>query len=579
MPEIPPEIRERYRGRPIYKLIEKGYYRPWERLRVYKITGWELHVKSKSWQIEGILRMLFHVLDPDVAKDPEHLIVYGGTGKAARNWEAFEAIVDTLMEMDEDDTLVVQSGKPVAVFKTHRLAPRVVISNAMLVPKWADWDYFRELEAKGLTMFGQMTAGCWAYIGTQGILQGTYETFAFAAEKYFGGTLEGRLVLTAGLGEMGGAQPLAIKMNGGVAIVVEVDKKMIERRIRFGYLDTWTDDLDKALDMALEAKEKRRPLSIGLLGNAAEVYPEILRRGIIPDIVTDQTPAHDPLSYIPEGYDPDEAERLREEDPEKYKRLALQSMRKQVEAMVEFKRRGAIVFEYGNNIRKMAYEAGFKDAFEIPGFVQAFIRPMFEEGRGPFRYASLTGNPKDIERLDDEIIATFKENRRLVRWIENARKYVKFQGLPARVVWLGYGERARFGKLMNQLIRLGEIGPMWIGRDHLDSGSVASPYRETEGMKDGSDAIADWPILNALLNAAAGATWVCVHHGGGVGIGYSIHAGLGLVLDGTPESELRAERVLTADPGIGVVRHADAGYERARKVVCEKGIWAPMIKC
>ncbi len=576
---IPSDVREKYRGRPIYKLIEEGYYRPWERLRVRKITGWEFHVKSKSWQIEGILRMLFHVLDPDVAKDPEHLIVYGGTGKAARNWEAFEAIVDTLMEMDEDDTLVVQSGKPVAVFKTHRLAPRVVISNAMLVPKWADWDYFRELEAKGLTMFGQMTAGCWAYIGTQGILQGTYETFAFAAEKHFGGSLEGRLVLTAGLGEMGGAQPLAIKMNGGVAIVVEVDKKMIERRIRFGYLDTWTDSLDKALDMALEAKEKRKPLSIGLLGNAAEVYPEILRRGIVPDVVTDQTPAHDPLSYVPEGLDPDEAERLREEDPEKYKELAMKSMRKQVEAMVEFKRRGAVVFEYGNNIRRMAYEAGFKDAFEIPGFVQAFIRPMFEEGRGPFRYASLTGNPKDIERLDDEIVATFKDNKRLVRWIENARKYVKFQGLPARVVWLGYGERARFGKLMNQLIRLGEIGPMWIGRDHLDSGSVASPYRETEGMKDGSDAIADWPILNALLNAAAGATWVCVHHGGGVGIGYSIHAGLGLVLDGSPESELRAERVLTADPGIGVVRHADAGYEKARRVVCEKGIWAPMIRC
>lgn len=577
---MPSSVPEEYKGRPIERLISEGYYRPWERQRVRHIRGPELHVKSGSWQIEGVLRMLFHVLDPEVAKDPEHLIVYGGTGRAARSWEAFEAIVDTLLEMDEDETLVVQSGKPVAVFKTHKLAPRVVISNAMLVPKWADWDYFRELEAKGLTMFGQMTAGCWAYIGTQGILQGTYETLAFAAEKHFPeGSLEGRLVLTAGLGEMGGAQPLAVKMNGGVAIVVEIDKRMIERRIRHGYLDTWTDDLDKALDMALKAKERREPLSIGLLGNAAEVYPEILRRGIIPDVVTDQTPAHDPLSYVPEGLSVDEAEKLRDEDPEKYKELAMKSMRKQVEAMVEFKRRGSVVFEYGNNIRKMAYEAGYKDAFEFPGFVQAYIRPMFEEGRGPFRYASLTGNPKDIERLDDEIIATFKDNKRLVRWIEKARKYVKFQGLPSRVVWLGYGERARFGKIMNSLIRLGEIGPMWIGRDHLDTGSVASPFRETEGMKDGSDAIADWPILNALLNAAAGATWVCVHHGGGVGIGYSIHAGIGLVLDGSPESELRAERVLTADPGLGVVRHADAGYETARRVVCEKGIKAPMIGC
>ncbi len=577
---IPEDIARKYSGRPIMRLIEEGYYRPWERLRVRHITGWEMHVKSGSWQLEGPLRMLFHVLDPEVAKDPEHLIVYGGTGRAARSWEAFERIAETLMEMDEDQTLVVQSGKPIAVFRTHKMAPRVVISNAMLVPKWADWDYFRELEAKGLTMYGQMTAGCWAYIGTQGILQGTYETLAFAAEKHFPeGSLEGRLVLTAGLGEMGGAQPLAVTMNGGVAIVVEVDKRMIERRIRHGYLDTWTDNLDKALDMAQKALEKREPLSIGLLGNAAEVYPQILEMGIVPDVVTDQTPAHDPLSYVPAGLSVEEAERLREENPEKYKRLALESMKKHVEAMVGFLRKGSVVFEYGNNIRKMAYEAGYKDAFAFPGFVQAYIRPMFEEGRGPFRYTSLTGNPKDIERLDDELIATFKDNKRLVRWVEKARKYVKFQGLPARVVWLGYGERARFGKIMNSLIRLGEIGPMWIGRDHLDSGSVASPYRETEGMKDGSDAIGDWPILNALLNAAAGATWVCFHHGGGVGIGYSIHAGIGLVLDGTPESEKRAELVLTADPGIGVARHADAGYERARRVACEKGIWMPMLQC
>ncbi len=571
---------EKYEGRPIKTLIDKGYYKPWEKYRVSHIRGWDMHVRSKSWQVEGPLRMLFHVLDPEVAREPDKLIVYGGTGRAARSWEAFENIVDTLMTMEADDTLVVQSGKPVAVFKTHRMAPRVVISNAMLVPKWADWEYFRELEKRGLTMYGQMTAGCWAYIGTQGILQGTYETFAFAAEKHFPeGSLEGRLVLTAGLGEMGGAQPLAATMNGGVAIVAEVDKRMIDRRLRHGYLDTWTDSIDKALDMALEAKEKRRPLSIGVLGNAAEIYNYILKQGIVPDLVTDQTPAHDPLIYIPLGYSVEEAAELREKDPERYKRESLETMKQHVRAMVEFKRKGAVVFEYGNNIRKMTYEAGYKDAFEFPGFVQAYIRPMFAEGRGPFRYTSLVGEEKDIYRLDDEIIATFRDNQRLVRWIEKARKHVKFQGLPARVVWLGYGERARFGKIMNSLIRLGEIGPMWIGRDHLDTGSVASPYRETEGMKDGSDAIGDWPILNALLNAAAGATWVCFHHGGGVGIGYSIHAGLGLVLDGSEESEKRAERVLTADPGIGVVRHADAGYEESRRMICEKGIWSPSIQC
>jgi len=566
-----------YSERPIRRLIEKGYYDPSTRT-VRAIRGRDLHVDSGDWQIEGALRMLFHVLDPDVAKDPKNLIVYGGTGKACRSWEAFEAIVDTLLTMESDETLVIQSGKPVAVFKTHRLAPRIVMANALLVPKWADWDYFRELEAKGLTMFGQMTAGCWAYIGTQGILQGTYETFAFAAEKHFGSSLEGRLVLTAGLGEMGGAQPLAVKMNGGVAIVVEVDKRMIERRIRFGYLDTWTDSLDKALDLAHRYLERGEGYSIGLLGNASDIYWQLYKEGFKPDVVTDQTPAHDPLSYVPSGLSVEEAEELRKRDPERYKRMSMESMRRQVEAMVGFMKRGSVVFEYGNNIRRMAYEAGFQEAFAFPGFVQAYIRPMFEEGRGPFRWTSLIGDPKDIEVLDDEVINMFSDNRRLVRWIENARRFVKFQGLPARVVWLGYGERSRFGLRINELVRRGVIGPIWIGRDHLDTGSVASPYRETEGMKDGSDAIADWPILNALLNASAGATWVCVHHGGGVGIGYSIHAGLGLVLDGSRESDLRAERVLTVDPGIGVVRHADAGYETSIRIVKEKKIKAPMIK-
>jgi urocanate hydratase len=563
--------------RPINRLVEKGYYDPRAR-SVRAIKGKDLHVDSRDWQIEGALRMLFHVLDPDVAKDPKNLIVYGGTGRACRSWEAFEDIVDTLLTMRSDDTLVIQSGKPVAVFTTHRLAPRIVMANALLVPKWADWDYFLELERKGLTMYGQMTAGCWAYIGTQGILQGTYETFAYVAEKHFGGSLQGRIVLTAGLGEMGGAQPLAVKMNGGVAIVVEVDKRMIERRMRFGYLDTWTDSVDKAIEMAERYAERGEGYSIGLLGNAADIYPEMLKRGVKISAVTDQTPAHDPLSYIPSGLTLEEAQELRARDPETYRRMSLESMRKQVEAMVGFMRRGAVVFEYGNNIRKMAYEAGYREAFSFPGFVQAYIRPMFEEGRGPFRWASLTGDPRDIEALDDEVIEMFKYNRRLVRWVENARRYVKFQGLPSRVVWLGYGERAAFGLRINELVRRGVIGPIWIGRDHLDTGSVASPYRETEGMLDGSDAIADWPILNALLNTAAGATWVCVHHGGGVGIGYSIHAGLGLVLDGSRESDLRAERVLTVDPGIGVVRHADAGYETSRRIIREKGIRAPSIK-
>lgn len=542
------------------------------------ITGPELH--CKNWQIEGILRMLFNVLDPEVAKDPERLIVYGGTGKAARNWTCFEKIVETLLELEPDETMLIQSGKPVAVFKTHEWAPRALIVNAMLVPKWATWDYFYELEQKGLIMFGQMTAGSWAYIGTQGILQGTYETLAAVAREHFGGTLRGRLVLTAGLGEMGGAQPLAVTMNEGVALVVEIDRRAIERRIKHGYLEMWTDDLNEALKMALEAKREGIPRSIGLLGNAAEIYPELLRRGIVPDVVTDQTSAHDPLNgYYPAGLSKEEADELRKNNPVEYLRRAYQSIRIHVEAMVKMMEKGAIVFEYGNNIRQQAYNAGLKEAFSFPGFVQRYIRPMFCEGRGPFRWASLVGSPEDIYTLDEVILKEFSYNTELCRWIRKAQEYVKFQGLPARVCWLGFGERAYFGKIINDMVASGRLsGPIWIGRDHLDCGSVASPNRETEGMLDGSDAIADWPILNALLNAVAGATWVSVHHGGGVGIGYSIHAGMCLVLDGTKETEKRAVRVLTTDPGLGIVRHADAGYEKAIKVAKEKGIKMPMLK-
>lgn len=556
-------------------LISEGYYDP-ETKTVHVITGHDLH--TKNWQIEGILRMLFNVLDPMVAKDPKNLIVYGGTGKAARSWDDFEAIVEALLSMDEDDTLLIESGRAVGLFKTHIWSPRMLMANSLLVPKWATWDYFNELERKGLIMFGQMTAGSWNYIGTQGILQGTYETFGAVAEANFGGTLEGRLVLTAGLGEMGSAQPLAVTMNGGVVIDVEVDKNMIKRRIELNQLDTWTDSLDKALDLALDAKEKHNPLSIGLLGNAAEIYPLFVKEDIIPDIVTDQTPAHDPLSYVPLGYSVEEASLLMEKDPKEYVKKSMESMRIQVEAIVSMKERGAIAFEYGNNIRRMAYDAGYKDAFKYPGFVVAYIRPLFEEGRGPFRWTSLVGEEDDIYRIDDMILSEFSYNKKLVRWIEKAKVYVKFQGLPARVCWLGYGERAKWAKIVNAMVRNGELsGPIWVGRDHLDSGSVASPYRETEGMKDGSDAIADWPILNALLNAVAGATWVAVHHGGGVGIGYSIHAGLSVVLDGSKEMDRRAERVFNTDPGIGIVRHAIAGYEKSRKIAREKGIRIPYL--
>jgi len=561
--------------RPLNVLIKKGYYDHTTRT-VKVIKGPKLH--CANWQIEGILRMLFNVLDPDVGKDPKNLIVYGGMGKAARNWECFETIVDTLLTLQPDETLVIQSGKPVVVFKTHKSAPRMVMCNAMLVGRWATWEHFWELEKRGLMMYGQYTAGSWNFIGIQGILQGTYETFGCVADKHFGGNLEGGFALTAGMGAMGGAQPLAIKMNRGVGLIVEVDEKVIRSRIEHGWLDVWTDNLDKAIDMVLKAKEERKAISIGLLGNAAEVFPELLRRNIIPDVVTDQTPAHDPLSYIPAGLSVEEAVESRQMEPERYVKMAFESMKKHAEAIVGFVKLGAIAFEYGNNLRKNAYEAGLQEAFTYPGFVQAYIRPMFEEGRGPFRWTSLCGDPEDIAKLDDVLIREFGYNRRLMRWIENARKHVKFQGLPARVCWLGYGERAKFGKIVNDMVATGETGPIWFGRDHLDSGSVASPFRETEGMKDGSDAVGDWPILNALLNVSSGATWVAVHQGGGQGIGYSISAGFGMVLDGTKEAEEKATLLFTLDPGLGIVRHADAGYETSRRIAIERGIKTPMLK-
>ncbi|CUT00419.1 urocanate hydratase [Candidatus Kryptobacter tengchongensis] len=534
----------------------------------------------KGWAQEAALRMLMNNLDPEVAEKPEELIVYGGTGKAARNWECFYAIVESLKELENDETLLIQSGKPVGIFKTHEFAPRVLISNAMLVPAWATWDEFRRLEALGLTMYGQMTAGSWIYIGTQGILQGTYETFAACADKYFSGTLAGRFLLTSGLGGMGGAQPLAATMNGAAFLGVEVDRKRIERRLQTGYLDMMTDNLDEALEIVLKAKEKKEAVSVGLVGNAADVLPEILRRGIIPDIVTDQTSAHDTLNgYVPNGIPYEEALELRKKDPQKYIQMAKRSIVEHVKAMLEFKRKGAVVFDYGNNIRGEAYANGVKDAFEIPGFVHEFIRPLFCEGRGPFRWVALSGDPEDIYATDEAVMRTFPENKSLVRWIQKARTHVKFQGLPARICWLGYGERAKMGKIFNEMVRTGEVkAPIVIGRDHLDTGSVASPNRETEKMKDGSDAIADWPILNALLNAVAGASWVAVHHGGGVGIGLSIHAGMVVVADGTKEMEIRLERVLTTDPGLGIVRHADAGYEKAIEVAKKHGIKMPMLK-
>jgi urocanate hydratase len=524
--------------------------------------------------------MLQNNLDPDVAKDPDNLIVYGGAGKAARNWECYDKIIESLKQLEDDETLLVQSGKPVGVIRTHPDAPRVLISNAMLVPKWATLDEFRRLEQLGLTMYGQMTAGSWIYIGTQGILQGTYETFAAIARKHFNGSLKGRLVLSAGLGEMGGAQPLAVTMNEGVALIVEVDKESIEKRIKKEYCDEMVEDIDEAISIAKQALKNKEPKSIALLGNAAETHPRLLEMGIKPDVVTDQTAAHDPLNgYVPMGMSLEEAGELRREDCDEYIRRAKKSMAVQVKAMLDFQRRGSIVFDYGNNIRQQACDEGVKDAFKIPGFVQAYVRPLFCEGRGPFRWVALSGDEEDIHKLDEVVIREFAYNEQLVRWIKLARERVRFQGLPARVCWLGLGERAKFGKIINDMVRRKEIkAPIVIGRDHLDSGSVASPNRETEGMIDGSDAIADWPILNALLNAVNGATWISVHHGGGVGIGYSIHAGMVIVADGTKEADKKLQRVLTSDPWSGVIRHVDAGYEEAIETAKKFKLKIPMMK-
>ncbi len=539
-----------------------------------------IQLNTKGWIQEAALRMLMNNLDPEVAEKPEELIVYGGIGKAARNWDCYHAIVRELKNLENDETLLIQSGKPVAVWKTHILAPRVIISNSMLVPKWATWDEFRRLEALGLIMYGQMTAGSWIYIGTQGILQGTYETFAACAEKYFDGSLSGKFLLTSGLGGMGGAQPLAAKMNGASFLGVEVDRSRIEKRLKTGYLDIMCDNLDEALDLVLKAKKEKKALSVGLLGNSAEILPEILRRGIIPDVLTDQTSAHDTLNgYVPHGIPYEEALKLRKTDPEKYIQMAKQSIVIHLQAMLEFQKRGAITFDYGNNIRGEAFANGVKNAFDIPGFVPEYIRPLFCDGKGPFRWAALSGDPQDIYVTDEAVINTFPQNKSLVRWIKLAQEHVKFQGLPARICWLGYGERAKMGLIFNQLVREGKVkAPIVIGRDHLDCGSVASPNRETEGMLDGSDAIADWPILNALLNTIGGASWVSVHHGGGVGMGYSIHAGMVIVADGTKETDEKLERVLTYDPGMGIVRHSDAGYQRAIENAKKFNIRIPMLK-
>ncbi len=541
-------------------------------------TGLEL--ECKGWEQEAALRMLYNNLDPEVAERPDDLVVYGGIGKAARNWESFEAIENTLRNLESDETMLIQSGKPVAVFKTHEEAPRVLMSNSVLVPKWATWEHFNELDKKGLMMYGQMTAGSWIYIGSQGIVQGTYETFAELANQNYDGTLRGTITLTAGLGGMGGAQPLSVTMNDGVALCVDVDETRIDKRIETRYLDTKTDSLDEALKLAAEARDAGKPLSIGLIGNAAEVHHEILNRGFEIDVVTDQTSAHDPLNgYVPEGYSLEKAKKLREENPEEYVKLASASMAKHVEAMLQFQKNGAVVFDYGNNIRQVAFDTGVENAFDFPGFVPAYIRPLFCEGKGPFRFVALSGDPNDIAVADKKMRELFPENEKLLRWLDMAEEKIAFQGLPARIAWLGYGERAKMGLALNELVRTGEISaPIVIGRDHLDSGSVASPNRETESMKDGSDAVGDWAILNALVNTAAGGSWISVHHGGGVGMGYSLHAGMVVVADGTDRAAKRVERVLTSDPGMGVARHADAGYDIAINTAKERGVNIPMLK-
>jgi urocanate hydratase len=536
-------------------------------------------LNCKGWHQEAALRCLMNNLDPEVAERPDELVVYGGRGKAARNWGAFDAIVRELTRLENDETLLVQSGKPVAVFRTHDAAPRVLIANSNLVGAWANWEHFHELERRGLMMYGQMTAGSWIYIGSQGIVQGTFETFAAMADRHFGGDLAGRLILSGGMGGMGGAQPLAATLNGAVFLGVEVERERIERRVRTGYCDRLALDLDEALRVCEDAVEQKRAVSVGLVGNCAEVLPEIVRRGVKVDAVTDQTSAHDPLNgYVPAGLSLEEAEELRRTDPRGYVERSMQSMGRHVEAMLALQRAGAVAFDYGNNIRKQALDAGVSDAFEIPGFVPEYIRPLFCEGKGPFRWVALSGEAGDIRRTDDLALELFPQDRTLERWMRLARERVQFQGLPARICWLGLGERAEMGEAINELVRRGELqAPVAIGRDHLDTGSVASPFRETEGMRDGTDAVADWPILNALLNTASGASWVSFHHGGGVGIGYSLHAGQVSVADGSPEAAKRLNRVLTNDPGLGVARHVDAGYEEAEETAREKGLKIPML--
>ncbi|MFN2158441.1 MAG: urocanate hydratase [Anaerolineales bacterium] len=533
----------------------------------------------KSWQTEAAYRMIQNNLDPEVAEDPANLVVYGGRGQAARNWESFEKILVTLRELEDYETLLVQSGKPVAVFKTHPDAPRVLIANSNLVPHWATQENFDELMQRGLIMYGQMTAGSWIYIGTQGILQGTYETIGAIARKRNWASLRGRFVLSAGLGGMGGAQPLAIKMNEGVGLIVEVDPDRAMRRLEVGYVDVVVDTLEEAMTVVEESVEREEPKSIGLIGNAADIYPELHMRGVIPDVVTDQTPAHDVMMYIPSGVDMQQADELRRNDPEHYRKLAVESIVQHVRAMLDFQKSGAEVFDYGNNIRQRAFDAGVENAFDFPGFVPAYIRPLFCHGKGPFRWVALSGDPQDIYRTDEAVMELFPEDEHLKRWLRLAREQVPFQGLPARICWLGYGERRDAGLRFNQMVADGTLkAPIVIGRDHLDAGSVASPNRETEGMKDGSDAISDWAILNAMINAVGGATWVSFHHGGGVGIGFSQHAGQVIVADGTPQAAKRLERVLTTDPGLGIVRHADAGYEEAILAAKQHGIKMPMLK-